>query len=149
MKRHKNLSPLVPPWKPSCFLGFRESFHFKFDNTQNSLVTIDCLLGLNYNIVYFHLCQYFYHILKFFSPSMSQFSIFRYITQNLCLKWIHKKRMLSDLELPLDNIQTEVVNQWLKEPENSESWKFGTDVANKLSLDYSLIVDRRHRRITI
>jgi RNA polymerase sigma-70 factor (ECF subfamily) len=57
----------------------------------------------------------------------------RGITQNLCRKWIHKKRMLSDLEIPLDNLQTEVLNQWLKEQDNSESWEFGTEVAQKLS----------------
>ena len=57
----------------------------------------------------------------------------RGITRNLCLKWMHKKRMLSDLEIPLDNLQTEVVEQWLKEQENSESWEFGTELANKLS----------------
>ncbi|MBM3235111.1 sigma-70 family RNA polymerase sigma factor [Candidatus Poribacteria bacterium] len=57
----------------------------------------------------------------------------RGITQNLCRKWIHKKRMLSDLEIPLDNLQTEVLNQWLKEQDNSESWEFGTEVANNLS----------------
>jgi len=57
----------------------------------------------------------------------------RGITRNLCQKWIHKKRMLSDLEIPLGDLQTEVINQWLKEQENSESWEFGTEVAQKLS----------------
>jgi RNA polymerase sigma factor (sigma-70 family) len=57
------------------------------------------------------------------------------ITQNFCQRWLRKKRMLADLEIPLDNLQTEVLNQWLNEQENSESWEFGTDVANKLSDD--------------
>ncbi|MBC8233328.1 sigma-70 family RNA polymerase sigma factor [bacterium] len=57
----------------------------------------------------------------------------RGITQNLCRMWMRKKRVLSDLEIPLDNLQTEVLNQWLREQENSESWEFGTDVVNKLS----------------
>ncbi|MBM3240781.1 sigma-70 family RNA polymerase sigma factor [Candidatus Poribacteria bacterium] len=59
----------------------------------------------------------------------------RGITQNFCQRWLRKKRMLADLEVPLDNLQTEVLNQWLNEPENSESWEFGTDVANRLSDD--------------
>jgi hypothetical protein len=48
--------------------------------------------------------------------------------------------MLSDLEIPLDNLQTEVINQWLNEQENSESWEFGTDVANKLSDDQKALL---------
>jgi predicted DNA-binding protein YlxM (UPF0122 family) len=53
---------------------------------------------------------------------------------------MRKKRMLSDLEIPLDNLQTEVLNQWLNEQENSESWEFGTDVANKLSDDQKALL---------
>jgi len=57
----------------------------------------------------------------------------RGITQNLCRMWMRKKRVLSDLEIPLDNLQAEVLNQWFREQENSESWEFGADVVNKLS----------------
>ncbi|MFQ6043796.1 MAG: sigma-70 family RNA polymerase sigma factor, partial [Candidatus Poribacteria bacterium] len=64
----------------------------------------------------------------------------RGITKNLCWKWMRKKRMLSDLEIPLDNLQTEVLNQWLEEQENSESWEFGTDVAAKLSDDQKALL---------
>jgi len=56
------------------------------------------------------------------------------ITQNLCLMWLRKKRILSDLEIPLDNLQTEVVEQWL-EQEKSENWEFGTELVNNLSDD--------------
>jgi RNA polymerase sigma factor (sigma-70 family) len=54
------------------------------------------------------------------------------ITQNLCRMWLRKKQILSDLEIPLDNLQTEVIEQCL-EQEKSESWEFGTDVLTKLS----------------
>ena len=43
--------------------------------------------------------------------------------------------MLSDLEIPLGDLQTEAINQWLREQKNLESWEFGTDIANKLSDD--------------
>ena len=64
----------------------------------------------------------------------------RGITKNLCRIWTRKKRMLSDLEIPLDNLQTEILNQWLKEQENSESWEFGTDVINKLSDEQKVLL---------
>ena len=64
----------------------------------------------------------------------------RGITQNLCRMWMRKKRVLSDLEIPLDNLQTEVLNQWLREQENSASWEFGTDVVNKLSDDQKALL---------
>jgi len=59
----------------------------------------------------------------------------RGITKNLCRMWIRKKRMLSDLEIPLVDLQTEVLEQWIKGQESSESWEFGTELANKLSDD--------------
>ena len=64
----------------------------------------------------------------------------RGITQNLCRMWMRKKRMLSDLEIPLDDLQTEVFNQWLEEQENLESWEFGTDVVTKLSDDQKTLL---------
>ena len=65
----------------------------------------------------------------------------RGITQNLCRMWLRKKRMLSDLEIPLDNLQTEVLSQWLEKQESSESWEFGTDiVANKFSDDQKALL---------
>lgn len=57
----------------------------------------------------------------------------RGITQNFCRRYMRKKQMLSDLEIPLDDLQTEAINQWLREQENLDSWEFGTDIANKLS----------------
>lgn len=47
--------------------------------------------------------------------------------------WRRKKRILSDLQIPLDNLQTKVLDQWLSEPEKTESWEFGVNVTSALS----------------
>ena len=82
---------LVDRYKRSVFLHSiktTQDFHDAEDITQD--VFIEAYLNLQ----------------KLKEPSKFG-SWLRGITQNLCRMWIRKKRILSDLEMPLGNLQTE------------------------------------------